>query len=64
MNTNKQRHIIKTKMNDEELEQAIEDMVGECEFVHIYSFGMTLDGTFTPAEIVAIAELLKKEGRV
>ena len=65
MNTNKQRHTLKVRMNDEELEQAIEDIVGEFEFVLVSDDDeLVLDGTFTCQEIVAIAELLKKEGRV
>lgn len=52
-------------MNDEELTQTIEDIVGECEFVYVWGDDeLILDGTFTCQEIVAIAELLKKEGRV
>lgn len=53
-------------MDNEELEQAIEDMLTDgMVFVHFRDDDeLILDGTFTPAEIVAIAELLKKEGRV
>lgn len=64
MNINKQRHTIKVKMNNRELGQAIEGVAGECDFVHVWDNEVTLGGTFTNAEIVAIAELLKKEGRV
>lgn len=53
-------------MNDGELEQAIEDMLtDEMVFVCFRDDDeLVLEGVFTPAEIVAIAELLKKEGRV
>lgn len=51
-------------MNDDELEQAIEEIIGQSDFVHVWEDEITLDGTFTHQEIVAIAELLKKEGRV
>lgn len=51
-------------MSDEELEQAIEEIIDQCDFVHVWEDEITLDGTFTHQEIVAIAELLKKEGRV
>ena len=52
-------------MNDEELEQAIEDsLTDEMVYVSTWEEGLVLDGVFTYQEIVAIAELLKKEGRV
>ena len=52
-------------MNDKELEQAIEHQCDELIFIHFDDFDeITLDGRFTCQEIVAIAELLKKEGRV
>lgn len=52
-------------MNNEELEQTIVDMLtDEMVFVDIDDDDIVLEGTFTNAEIVAIAELLKKEGRV
>ena len=52
-------------MNNEELTQAIEDIANDPSvFVYVWDDDITLDGTFTPDEIVAIAELLKKEGRV
>ena len=50
-------------MNNEELEQAIENIISECDHVHVWDDEIVLDGTFTHQEIVAIAELLKKEGR-
>ncbi len=51
-------------MNDDELEQAIEEIIEWDDFVHVNGDEITLDGMFTCQEIVAIAELLKKEGRV
>ena len=52
-------------MNDEELAQAIEDLVtDETVYVSPWKERLVLDGDFTYQEIVAIAELLKKEGRV
>lgn len=65
MNINKQRHTVKVRMNNEELEQAIEDIVeNDIPYVHVWDDEITLGGTFTQKQIVAIAELLKKEGRV
>ena len=52
-------------MSDEELEQAIEDIVtNDVPYVHVNGVELSLDGTFTPQEIIEIAELLEKEGRV
>ena len=52
-------------MNNEELTQAIEDIANDFGvFVYVWDDELTIDGKFTPDEIVAIAELLKKEGRV
>ena len=51
-------------MNNEELTETIENIVDECDFVYVWDDEITLDGRFTPAKLVAIAELLKKEGRV
>ena len=51
-------------MNNEELEQAIEGIITECDYVHVWDDEIVLDGNFTCQELVAIAELLKKEGRV
>lgn len=51
-------------MNDEELEQAIIELVSDYINVWPEESEITFDGTFTYQEIVAIAELLKKEGRV
>ena len=66
MKLNKQNHTLKIKMSNEELEQAIMDsLTDEMVFVYIRGYNeIVLDGTFTYQEIVAIAELLKKEGRV
>lgn len=51
-------------MSDEQLEQVIEESVtNDTPYVHVNGDEITLDGTFTHQEIVAIAELLKKEGR-
>ena len=52
-------------MNDDELEQTIVDsLTDEMVCVSTWEEGLVLDGDFTYQEIVAIAELLKKEGRV
>lgn len=52
-------------MNDEELTIAIENIVtNDTIYVYVNGDEITFDGTFTYQEIVAIAELLKKEGRV
>ena len=66
MNTNKQRHTLKVRMINDELERTIEDMLtDEMVFVCFRDDDeLVLEGTFTCQEIVAIAELLKKEGRV
>lgn len=52
-------------MNDEELTEAIEDLVADAgPYVWVNDDHIALDAMFTCQEIVAIAELLKKEGRV
>jgi hypothetical protein len=52
-------------MNDDELTQAIEEIVkSDIPYVHVIDDETSLDGTFKNYEIVEIAELLKKEGRV
>jgi len=54
-------------MSDEELEQAIYKIIKPGEFNTCDVFGdgdIGLEATVTPKQIVAIAELLKKEGRV
>ena len=51
-------------MNDDELEQAIADIASD-ETLYVSTWGckLSINGTLTHQEIVAIAELLKKEGR-
>lgn len=52
-------------MNDEELEQAIEGILSDdTGIVSCNGDELLLYADTTPDEIVAIAELLKKEGRV
>ena len=54
-------------MNNEELEQAIFEIIksGEFNTCDVFDSGViALDVNVTPQQIVAIAELLKKEGRV
>lgn len=51
-------------MNNDELTEAIENIVDECDFVYVWDDEITLNGTLAYQEIVEIAELLKKEGRV
>lgn len=67
MKLNKQNHTLKVKMNNEELDSAIYEIIRSdygnmCE---VFNDGeIFLDVNVTPQQIVAIAELLKKEGRV
>lgn len=67
MKLNKQNHTLKIKMSDEELEQAMYEIIGS-DFgntCNVFDDGeIGLDVTISPKQIVAIAELLKKEGRV
>ncbi len=66
MKLNKQNHNLKVKMSDEELVNAMYEIIGsdfgnEC---NVFDDGeIWLDVNVTPQQIVAIAELLKKEGR-
>lgn len=65
MKLNKQNHTLKIKMSDEELEQAMYEIINNSEFntCNVFDDGeIGLDVTISPQQIVAIAELLKKEG--
>ena len=51
-------------MSDDELSDAIVELCDSKPFVWMREGGLTLDGDFTPSELLSIVTLLKKEGRV